>query len=166
MKVIKTVLQGEVFSHWENVEKISISSRLDLIFPLLTYNNLNWSLCEIEENDINKIYICSSDDWLNEGLCFPDFKLTTAIVNYKKSNFGYGKYADIKAKENIFAQNINGLDTKFVLVADNSQGPFTLIEGCKRSVALGNLGNLIGRNVFVGISPSIKTYVWARYMYV
>lgn len=165
MKKIKTVIQSEVFSHWETVEKRSIWERSNIVFPIVAYNDLVWNLTEIEDADIDKIYICSSDDWLTEGLCFPDFKLITAIENYKKSNFSYGKYADIKAKEDIFTKNLNGLDTKLILVADNITGPFTLIEGCKRSVALGKLSLLVGIKVYLGISLGIKTYIWARYMY-
>ncbi len=165
MKLIKKATQGEVFSHWEAVEKINILQRFDIVFPIVAYNDLVWNLVEIEDSDIDEIYICSSDDWLAEGLCVPDFKLTTAIENYKKSEYSKGKYADIKAKEDIFVKNINGLDTKFILVGDNSSGPFTLIEGCKRSVALGNLGKLVGIKIYIGISPSIKTYIWNRHMY-
>lgn len=165
MKIIKTVTQSEVFSHWEIVEKISIWQRADIVFPLVAYNNLVWNLTEIEYTDIDKFYICSSDDWKTDGLCVPDFKLDTAIENYKKSNYSEGKYADIKAKEDIFAKDLNGLDTKFILVADNAAGSYTLIEGCKRSVALCRLGKLVGIKVYLGISSGIKTYIWARHMY-
>lgn len=165
MKIIKTVTQGEVFSHWELIEKISIWQRSDIAFPLVAYADLTWSLGEIEITDINKINICSSDDWITEGLCVPDFKLITAIKNYKKSNFSSGKYANIKAKEDIFAQDRNGLDTRFILVADNTLGPYTLIEGCKRCIALGKLDKLAGNKVYLGISNCIKNFIWARHMY-
>ena len=165
MKILKSVKQGEVFSHWERVEKISILNRQDIVLPLLAYNDLVWNITEIEDADINKIFICSSDDWLQDGLCIPDFRLGTAIANYKKSDFSSGKYADIKAKENIFEKDLNELDTKLILVADNPEGPYTLIEGCKRSVALGNLGKLASIKVYLGVSSYIRTYVWARYMY-
>lgn len=165
MKIINTVTQGEVFSHWEIVENRSIWQRSDIVFPLVAYGDLQWNLAEIEDLDVNKIYICSSDDWLTEGVCYPDFRLITAIENYKKSNFSYGKYADIKAKESIFANDPNGLDTRLILVADNTSGPYTFIEGCKRSIALGNLNKLIGIKVYLGSSPHIRNFVWARYMY-
>ncbi len=113
----------------------------------------------------DKIYICSSDDWSAEGLCVPDFKLTSTIENYKNSDFTQGKYQNIKAKEDIFVKDLNGLNTKLILVADNPEGPYTLIEGCKRSVALSKLDKLVGSQVYVGVSLGIKTYIWARYMY-
>ena len=165
MRIIKQVHQSEVFSHWEKVEKISIWNRQDIVFPLVAYGDLIWSLAVIEDTDVEKIYICSSDDWKTDGLCNPNFKLTTAIANYKKSDFSQGKYADIKAKEEIFSGNISGLDTKLILVGDSQTGCFTLIEGCKRSVALGSLNKLIGLEVYIGVSPAIKNYVWSRYVY-
>lgn len=165
MKIIKSVTQSEVFSHWERIEKRTIWQRADIVFPLVAYADLAWSLTEIESVDIDKLYICSTDDWQAEGLCYPDFKLLTAVENYKKSSFGYGKYADIKNKEDVFAKSVDGLDTKFVLVTDAISGPYTIIEGCKRCVALGNLDKLTGNQVYLGISPSIRTFVWARYMY-
>lgn len=165
MRIIKRVNQSEVFSHWEKVEKISIWSRQDIVFPLVAYGDLVWSLAVIEDADIEKIHICSSDDWKTDGLCTPDFKLTTAIGNYKKSDFNQGKYADIKAKEEIFSRNISGLDTKLILVGDGQNGHFTLIEGCRRSVALGSLNKLVGLEMYMGVSPAIKTYVWSRYVY-
>ncbi len=165
MKVIKKANQSEVFSHWEKVEKITIWQRADIVFPLIAYNDLNWNLAAIERADIDRLYVCSSDDWRQDGLCVPNFKLNTAIENYKKSDYGTGKYADIKAKENIFANDLNGLDTKIISVTDSPKGPFTLIEGCKRSVALGSLGKLVGLKIYLGISPAIKGYIWSRYAY-
>ena len=165
MKILKNITQREVFSHWETVEKISIWNRQDIVFPLVAYGDLIWSLAVIEDTDIEKIYICSSNDWKTDGLCSPDFKLTTAIKNYKKSDFSQGKYADIKAKEEIFSRDISGLDTKLILVGDSQNGCFTLIEGCKRSVALGSLNELIGLEVYIGVSSAIKNYVWSRYVY-
>lgn len=163
MKLTSTTTQSIVFSHWESVEKLNIWQRADIIFPLVAYGDLTWNLAVIEPTDIDKIYICSSDDWMAEGLCNPDYRLTTAIENYQKSNYSEGKYKNIKSKEEIFINNPNGLDTKLILVAENTSGPYTLIEGCKRAVALGKLDKLVGIQIYLGMSQGIKTYFWARY---
>ena len=165
MKIVKLVSQSEVFSHWEKVEKISIFKRVDMVFPLIVYGDLVWHLAKIEKADIKKMYICSSDDWKTDRICVPNFKLTTAIENYKKSNFSGAKYTNIKTKEKIFSKDLRGLDTKLILVASNIAGLLTLIEGCKRSVALGNLNKLVGLEIYIGISPAIKSYAWSRYTY-
>lgn len=165
MKIINPVTQLEVFNHWYKVEGEVFLHRGDIVNPLAAYNDLVWNLAEIEDADIDKIYICSSDDWSDDGLCIPDFKVKTAIENYKRSDFSKGKYKDIKDKENIFVKDMDGLDNRLFLVADSLNGPFTLIEGCKRSIALGNLGKLTGLEVFLGISPAIRGYIWSRYAY-
>lgn len=165
MKLLKQVDQNEVFNHWENVENINISQgdRSDIVSPLLSYDDLQWNLTNLEEADLNKIYIISSDDWMTDKVCVPDFRLTTAIKNYQNSTKSQGKFADILAKEQIFKSNSDILDTKLILVSLNQEGPYTLIEGNKRSVALGNLGKLVGLEVYLGSSPSIKNYVWSRH---
>lgn len=166
MKIIRQASQSEVISHWEKVEKITIPPhRVDIVLPLTAYGDLQWHLGKVEDPDIDNIYICSSDDWSADGLCIPDFRVKTAIDNYNKSDKDTGKFADIKAKEKNFANDISGLDTRLIMVSDNSKGPFTLIEGCKRSVALGNLHKLAGLEIYLGVSPSIKNYIWARHMY-
>lgn len=165
MKIIRSVSQHEVFDHWSRIENINISQgdRSDIVSPLLSYADLRWNLLGLEDKDLNKIYIISSDDWKTDGVCTPNFKLTTAISNYRGSNKSQGKFADIAAKEQAFLSNSNAMDTKLLLVSTDQDGPFTLIEGNKRSVALGSLERLVGLEVFLGASPAIKNYVWSRY---
>jgi hypothetical protein len=79
MKIITSVKQSEVISHWEKIEKISIFQRIDIVFPLVAYNDLLWNLAEIESIDSDSLYICSSNDWSVDGLCVPDFKVSTSI---------------------------------------------------------------------------------------
>ncbi len=167
MELIRLADQNEVFSHWGKVENINISQgdRSDIVTPLLSYIDLQWTLVRLEDEDLSKIYIISSDDWKDDGLCIPDFKLVSAINNYQKSTKLEGKFADIKAKEDIFASGSSVLDTRLILVAMDKDGPFTIIEGNKRSVALGNLGKLVDLEVCVGISSAIKNYVWSRHAY-
>lgn len=163
MKIFKHVTQSEVFNHWERVEKISIGQRADIIFPLVAYADLVWNSAQIEPEDLEKLYIISSDDWKAEGLCVPDFKLITAINNYNQSTKNNGKYADIKIKEQIFTSNINSLDKKFILVSEDKLGPYTIIEGNKRAIALGNIGKLVGIEIYIGVSNAIRNYVWSRH---
>ena len=167
MKIIRSANQSEVFNHWGSVENMNISQgdRSDIVSPLLSYADLQWNLLSLEDGDLNKIYIISSDDWKTDRICAPNFKLTTAISNYRVSNKSQGKFADIAAKEQAFISNFDALDTKLILVAMDQDGPFTLIEGNRRSVALGNLGRLVGLEVFLGTSLAIKNYVWSRYAF-
>jgi len=161
MRTIKSVTQGEVFSHWEEVEKRSIFQRADIAFPLVAYANLRWFSATTEQEDIKSMFIISSGDWSTEGLCVPNFLLTTAVENYKNTPHQSGKFKDIDEKERLFASDPLILDTKLILVAPEEAGPYTIIEGNKRAVALQNLNKMVGLEVYLGVSPNIKTYVWA-----
>lgn len=164
MKIIKKTSQSQVFNHWQKVEKINIYVRSDIISPLVEYADFTWSMARIEEKDLEDIYIISSDDWKSDGICVPDFKLITAVKNYNVSTKLVGKYADIYAKEEKFKSDINALDTRLILVTNNeNDGPFTIIEGNRRSIALMNLNKLIGLEIYLGLSPAIKFYHWSRY---
>lgn len=163
MKLIRRVSQSEVFSHWEKVEKISIGQRIDIVFPLVAYSDIEWSLAKLEEIDIDRIYIISSDDWKSEDLCLPDFKFTTALKNYREQTIQTGKYADIRAKEEVYSSNPSVLNTKLIFVSADFMGPYTIIEGNKRAIALGNLRRLNNLEVYIGISKAIGGYVWSRY---
>ncbi len=167
MKIIRSVNQLEVFDHWSRVENMYISQgeRSDIVSPLLSYADLHWKLLSLEDGDLNLIYIISSDDWKTDNVCVPNFKLTTAISNYRGSNKSQGKFADIAAKEQAFASNLNAMDTRLILVSIDQNGPFTLIEGNRRAIALGNLGKFVGLEVYLGTSPAIKNYIWSRYAF-
>lgn len=160
MKIIRKVSQTDVWSHWKSVEGFTTDDfRFDIRGSLPT--DLDWTLAVVEESDVDLLFIISSDDWRKEGLCIPDFKLSTAIVNYSRSSSADGKYGNIRAKEQLFASSLNLLDAKLFLVAPSIEGPFTLIEGNKRAIALGKLAKLVGLETFLGISPEIKDYLWA-----
>jgi len=161
MKLIRPVTQGEVFSHWEKIEKISISQRSGIVFPLVAYADLRWTCATIKQEDVGSMFIISSDDWRRDGLCVPDFLLTTAVKNYTSMPHQSEKLKDIEEKARLFESSSQILDTKLILVAPEETGPYTIIEGNKRAVALQNLNKMVGLEVYLGVSPSIKNYVWS-----
>ena len=138
--------------------------RRDIVDSLINTNDLLWYRGEIEKADIEHIFNISSDDWKQDGICVPDFKLMTSSRNIQNS-FQGNKQRDILNKLNTFQDKPELLDKVLFLVADKLDGPFTLIEGNRRGVALCILENLAGIEVFLGVSPSIKSYKWARYSY-
>ena len=82
MKIIKEVHQGEVLAHWVTVEKLGvISARKDIVDPLLVMPDLKWYLAMIGGRDLNNLYNISSDDWREDGLSVPDFKVVSAASN-------------------------------------------------------------------------------------
>lgn len=162
MKIVKKVNQDEVWNHWKSVESFTTDDfRSDIRNPLP--DDLDWVLAIVEKEDVDSFFIISSDDWKQERLCGPDFKLTTAITNYSNTPSSNGKYGDIRAKELLLSSDQNALDTKLILVSPSKKGPYTIIEGNKRAIALGKLQKIVGLEFFFGTSPSIKDYLWARY---
>lgn len=164
MKIINQVHQGEVLSHWVNVEKLkTISNRKDIVDPLLILPDLIWYNAEFQQEDLDQIYNISSDDWKTDGLSIPDFKVVSAANNINPQ-LG-GKHKDILDKEQLLNAKPGMLDTRLFVVATCSHGPFTLIEGNKRAVAMCRLNTLIGAQFYLGTSAAIRNYVWARYSY-
>lgn len=162
MKIIKQVQQGEVWYHWRSVEGFTDDNfRSDIRDPLP--DDLIWYLSYLELPDIHKVYIISSDDWRTDKLCVSDFKLITAISNYQLSSINIGKYGDIKQKEVTLKNSLDNIDTKLIFVAANKEGPYTIIEGNRRAIALGSIGKLKMLEIYLGISSRINNYLWARY---
>ena len=160
MKPIKGCQQEEIWNHWKKIEKIaddSITWREDIRNPLP--NDIKWFLVEIEEKDLPKIYIISSDDW---KIITKSFKLLDA-VRVLNSDLIDGKIKTIKEMKKIYEHDIDGLDRKFILVSPSVGGNFTIIEGNKRSMALQSINKLIGSQMYLGVSNKIRYYKWARY---
>jgi hypothetical protein len=159
MKPIKGCQQNEIWNHWKKVEKIpdnDINWRCDIRDPLPT--NLKWFFAEIEEKDIPKIYIISSDDW--ETIA-PSFKLLDAVDALDRNN-NNDIIENIKAKRAIYQNAIDGLDRRLILVSPTVEGNFTIIEGNKRAVALQSIKKLVGTQIYLGVSRKIEGYWWAR----
>lgn len=164
MEISRDAQQDEVWNHWKTVEGWTDDTfRSDIRDRLPP--DLIWFLTRLEIEDINSLFIISSDDWKDERLCDPNFKLMTAITNFSNTQSSCGKYGDIHRKEALLSSNQNGLNTKLILVSSSQEGPFTIIEGNRRAVALGKLGMLVGLDVFCGISTGVNDYYWARYSF-
>ena len=165
MILVKNSHKDDVYRHWQEVEKMESwpGNRVNIVTFFDSYHDLAWSISKITVEDIDNMYIISSDDWLYDGLCTPDFKLLTAVNNFDLSPEKTPKHVDIKEKRNIFITNPSKLDRRFILVASSPEGPYTIIEGNRRSVALASLGQLAETDVYLGISHHINSYVWARY---
>lgn len=175
MKLLEQVEQALAWDHWFKIEKEdryhSLSGdalqaeidkwRSDIKSPLP--NDLQWYKAEIEEGDLNHIYMISSGDWSEiSNKTFLALNVSENLNAQTQNDNTIRISKDIKQKIS-FLENGGCFDTKFVAVSHNNQGPFTLIEGNRRAVALIWLNNLIGTRIFLGISKQVKSYKWARY---
>jgi len=158
VKIVKIVSEDEVWIHWKKVEgHISDQFRWDIRGRLP--DDIQWYLAEIEEEDIEKIFIISSDDWRAITRTFRVIdsvnSLYQGIIDEKTDN--------ILRKKALYEKDLDALDRKFILVSPSIEGNFTIIEGNKRVVALHSINRLIGNRIYLGISKKIIDYVWARY---
>ena len=171
MKLIKEVTQEQVWEHWKNVEKLTGDKfRWDIRKDLVEHYDMRWFLAETEKEDLENMFIISSDDW---RVITKTFRLLETVkefqldVNEKRIEDipveRLKKVCDIQAKKLIYEENINGLDRKLILVSPSHTGNFTIIEGNKRAVALLSMNKLVGNQIYLGISKQILRYLWARY---
>jgi hypothetical protein len=158
-KLIKTCSQEEVWRHWNKIEKHeSVNTwRWDIKSPIPL--DIKWYVAEIEERDVNNIYIISSDDWKT---ITKSFKLLEVVDALNKGIYD-DKITNILEKKVIYQKDIDGLDRTFVFVSPSVDGNFTILEGNKRAVALQSLNKLVGNHIYLGISRKIEQYLWARY---
>lgn len=161
MRLIEIVNDAEVYNSWSKGEKHGLITipghhRAAIINPLRFDLKGTWYKGIIEEADVDKLYIISSCDWIEDGLCTPDFKLTTARANLPNLNKELEKIGSIY----YFIREIENIEKRLFLVSKGTSGPYTIIEGNKRSVALLFSKMLIGLEVYVYIYPE-NNYQWS-----
>jgi len=160
------VTQNEVWDHWKRIENhISSDFRHDIRQPLPP--DMKWMLCEIEPQDLDHLFIISSDDWSDiSGGTFRVRDVGARLDNHGTNQDSINIANNIHSKMN-FLESGQQLDSKLILVTNDPSlnGPFTLIEGNKRSVTFYLRNTLAGISVFVGLSPKIVNYFWARHTY-
>ncbi len=173
MKLNSIVPETEVYNNFRkaNPEEPFVTeptSRMALILnPLRWELKGTWYSATIEEKDLEKINIISSHDWEHEvRLCEnEDYKVSTASknLNSKKENIDN---ASLKRLERIqgMIDTIkagNTFDHKLVLVGTSLDGPFTVIDGNHRSVALFHSKKFVGITVYYYMYPGSPFYQWS-----
>ncbi len=172
MRIVRSVTQDEVWDHWfrtenygcykpltgESLKQEIENWRSDIKSPLPS--DTRWHEAVIEQADVSRLFIISSDDWA-------DISGYTFLVSFVAENLNAAfsnKGSDIKKKLS-FLESGGALDTRLILVSDKVSGPFTVIEGNRRAVALLCLNKLVETRIYLGISRGITDYVWSRYAY-
>ena len=166
MRFLAAVSQPEVWQHWKAVENFDKDDfRSDIRSPLP--GDLTWSHCSIESADLERLFIITSGDWTE--ISGGTFRVAdvAARLDLPRMNADTLRISnDIKGKME-YLEGGGELDTKLIAVSHDSElrGPFTFIEGNRRSVALHRLGQLEGTSIYVGLSSSIVDYPWAKAAY-
>lgn len=163
MKKLQKIPQVDVWKHWMRVENHNkLDFRSDIRGPLP--EDLSWYLAEIEEKDLNQLFIISSADWTD--ISAGTFRVIDVVNRlYFQSSLDDTQRIRKDIQEKIKFLDSGGVfDTKLIAVTNcpELKGPFTFIEGNRRSVALYERMNIVGCQIFVGTSPEIKNYKWAQ----
>jgi hypothetical protein len=166
MRPVKLVAEKEVWEHWQRVEKhLSPDFRSDIRYSLP--EDLTWFLCEVQPHDVDKMFIISSIDW--SDISGGTFRIAdvAARLDYPSTNVHTVRIAcDIHDKLSFLSSGGN-LDSQFVSITDSPSlfGPFTLLEGNRRSVTSFLRNTLVGSLIYVGYSPAVVNNKWSRYTY-
>ena len=165
MLKLHKVTENVVWDHWKMVEGFHESDfRSDIRDPLPM--NIEWFLVRIEHSDIQKLYVISSDDW--GELSRTNYLVESVAKNINIINSPNKDtlriQSDIIEKIKLLKSGAT-LDTKLILVTDDYDGLFTIIEGNRRAVAFLLTNQLVGIEVYLGITKDISKYHWSRYTY-
>lgn len=166
MRPVKRVAEKDVWDHWQRVEEhLSPDFRADIRYSLPV--DLRWFLCEVEPQDLDRLFIISSIDW--SDISGGTFRIADVAsrLDYPSTNLHTVRIAnDIHDKLNFLASGGN-LDSQLVSITDSPSlfGPFTLLEGNRRSVTFFLRNILVGCLIFVGYSPAVVDNKWSRYTY-
>ena len=177
MRIVRSVTQDEVWDHWfrtenygrykpltgESLKQEIEDWRSDIKSPLPS--DTRWHEAVIEQADVSRLFIISSDDWA-------DISGHTFLVSSVAANLdaAFSNEDSLRISSNVkkklsFLESGGTLDARLILVSDKVSGPFTVIEGNRRAVALLCLNKLVGTKIYLGISRGITNYVWSRYAY-
>jgi len=166
MRPVQRLEQRDVWEHWQRVEgDHSPSFRSDIRDALPT--DLVWYLCEVQPEDVDRLFIISSDDWTDiSGGTFRVSKVAHRLDLPSSSADTNRLAGDIRCKLSHLDSG-GHLDQRLIGITDSPSlfGPFTLIEGNRRSATFCHRGVLVGSLIFVGYSPLVVDCSWTRHTY-
>ncbi len=163
MRPIEKVSQDTVWEHWRQIEEHdSCDIRSDIRKELPT--DLQWYRCEIQPGDPGHLYVISSRDWFT--ITNGTFRVIDAVRNLENisGNNKPGKIINDIREKIRFLESGGELDRGLITITDSPSlsGPFSIIEGNRRSVAFAYRRMLSGSIIFVGTSPGVVECTWAK----
>jgi len=167
MQLLRQTTELEVWEHWRRVENhTSLTFRTDIRDRLPT--DILWYLCKFQEEDVERLFIISSDDWadISKG-SFQVVDVARRRTDLQSSNKDTKRIAQNIDDKIAYIESGGQLDTLLIAITDSPSlyGPFTLIEGNKRAVAFARQNTLARSLFFVGYSPCVVDCVWTRHTY-
>ena len=166
MKALHEISQAVVWKHWKQLENATAwNIHADIRDPLPA--DTQWYSAEIEPEDIDSMYVISSGDWLNIAGNSFSVKNVLKRLNMPTHNENTKRISD-DIRQKIAHLNSGGkLDSRLIAVTESKgfDGSFTFIDGNRRSISFLETNTLIGTNIYLGVSSSMKKYKWANQTY-
>jgi hypothetical protein len=161
MKIQRRCFKGEALTHWKQVDRLKECPhkavwRERIWAPLPT--NMEWYKAEVEEKDLERIFVISSNEWSDLSRSFRVVDISEKVAENTDNEIA----CEILGLTGKLRENPESFDRKIIMVGASFEGNFTLIDGNKRAIALNKVGKLIGNNIYLGISPKITSYRWAE----
>ena len=121
--------------------------------------NVCWVTARIEDVDVPKIHVIGSSDWKD---IFGTYRLVDiASQAFHGTDDKHTHRSRILGIENAYATGKHF--EPIAMVASSGEGPFVVIQGNHRAVAIQRLGLLVGQTVFVGLHEEISaSFGWFR----
>ncbi|MBF0614306.1 MAG: hypothetical protein G8237_11115 [Magnetococcales bacterium] len=115
-----------------------------------------WFECRMEPADIPKCFVIGSRDWRELFGCT---HLSTIAANSFQGEDNYSHHSRIHAMKRILASG--DFFEPLILTAFSGEGPFVIIDGNHRAIALLQLNLLAGQRLFVGFHPRMgQDFFW------
>lgn len=127
-------------------------------------NVVNWYEVEIEESDVDNLFILPALDWfMDTGRTF---KLKNTIANlspYRGHKLAHYPKMSITHHQKIKKMFFYPKDTfkDIIMISSSNNGPFTIIDGTHRSVVLLNENRLSNTKGFLGITDNLSQCFWS-----
>jgi hypothetical protein len=115
-----------------------------------------WFRCRIEPQDIAGCHVIGAEDWRDT---FGSYRLADVVESYAGVDDGERHKSHIETMRKSLDK---GWDAgQLIFVASDGAGPFVLIDGNHRAVALQLQGLLAGQECFVGFHHRLADdFVW------
>ena len=148
MDIINPVASPLVYQHWQRVDDRGLHTKIANQF------HPSWFEARIEAVDFEHIYVIYAIDWQAQLMCTNnDYRLISTVNNYRMLPNNNPLKDQILVRRAAIERQDPRIDLKlFLLCSDLANGPYTILEGNKRAVALLDLNKLIGLNIYIGHS--------------
>lgn len=151
MKILKPVnWEKDVLPHWSVLRGATVKQQ-----PLWEKlpSGMQWHAARFESGDDEKLYVIGSGDWEKT---YGSYRVIDIARQSQEGDDAHNHRARIRG----FIETLNsgGQIAEVVAVAAKEQGPYVLIDGNHRAIALVAKNQLRGQNIFLGIHRDIDQH--------